>query len=54
MNYEETVSGIIAHVSAEICNNYCKYPNMWDSEKEGCELENSEICKNCPLNLLGA
>lgn len=33
-----------------ICCNYCKYPDIWDEEKEGVELSESEICKKCPLN----
>ena len=34
-----------------ICNNYCKYPLIWDEEISG-PLSNSEICANCPLNEL--
>lgn len=33
-----------------ICDHYCKYPTIWDEEKEGCDLANSEVCRNCPLN----
>ena len=29
----------------------CGY-DAWDEEKEGCELMDSDICKNCPLNRL--
>lgn len=39
-------------VVEDICNNYCKYPNQWNEEKEGCELSESEVCANCPLNKL--
>ena len=46
------VSKIIEEVADEICSNYCKYPETWDEEKEGCELTESEICANCPLNRL--
>ena len=48
----ETVSNIIEEVKTQICNDYCKYPNEFDEEKEGCELCESEICGNCPLNRL--
>lgn len=36
----------------DMCTNYCKYPNQWNEEKEGCELSESEVCANCPLNKL--
>lgn len=39
-------------IADEICDKYCKYPDTWDEEKEGCALCDSEICKNCPLSLL--
>lgn len=42
----------IGKVIDDVCVNYCKYPNIWDEEKEGVELSESEICKNCPLNNL--
>lgn len=47
-----TVAEQIEDVCAEICRNYCKYPDTWDEEKEGVELCESEICNNCPLNRL--
>lgn len=39
-------------IAADICRNYCKYPELWDEEIMGCELAESEICKQCPLNRL--
>ena len=48
-----TVAEIIEHVKVRICDDYCRYTKEWDSETEGCELYESEICTNCPLNLLG-
>lgn len=48
----ESVTRIIESVCEDICNNYCKYPNQWNKEKEGCELSESEVCANCPLNKL--
>ena len=35
-----------------ICDNYCKYPYMWDEESEGVSLVESGICDRCPLNEL--
>ena len=48
----DTVTDIIGEVIEEICNKYCKYPELWDEEEEGMELCDSEICRNCPLNRL--
>ena len=48
-----TTSDINDLVKDEICEHYCKYPHIWDEEKEGEELECSEVCSNCPLGLLG-
>ena len=36
----------------DVCQNYCKYPDNWDEDKEGVELCESDICANCPLNRL--
>lgn len=35
---------------SEICDNYCKYPALWD-DKLG-DLAESHICKKCPLTRL--
>lgn len=47
-----TISLMFEHIKYQMCDKYCKYPNEWDAEKEGMELEESEICGNCPLNIL--
>lgn len=47
-----TATEIIEAVKVKICDDYCKYPTIWDEETEGCELGDSEICKKCPLNQL--
>ncbi len=52
MKPQKGISQTIEEVKEEICLRYCKYPNIWDPEKEGCELFDSDICKNCPLNRL--
>ena len=48
----ETIALELEHIAAQICDKYCKYPEQWDEEKEGKELYESEICKNCPLSRL--
>lgn len=52
MEKQKSIVEILNEVVDDICNNYCKYPSIWDEEKEGCELCESEICQNCPLNRL--
>lgn len=47
-----SIQEILEDIAIEICDKYCKYPSIWDEEKEGCELCESEICQNCPLNRL--
>lgn len=42
----------IEDIANEFCTNYCKYPDIWDAEKEGCELMESDICQECPFNRL--
>lgn len=48
----DNVVRIIEAVCEDMCKNYCKYPDIWAEEKEGCELCESDICNNCPLNKL--
>lgn len=48
----KTISQQMEEIAEAICNNYCKYPDLWDEEAEGCELSESEHCENCPLNRL--
>jgi len=52
MSKMSTLSEILEEVKEKMCNDYCRYPNEWDEEKEGCELCESEVCANCPLNRL--
>lgn len=42
----------LEQIAEDFCNNYCKYPETWDAEKEGCELSKSDVCKQCPINRL--
>ena len=46
---DKTITQTLDEIASEICNDYCKYPALWDEEKEGCELSESEICSKCPL-----
>lgn len=48
----QSVSKLISHVVEEMCDEYCKWPEQWDTEAEGTELCESDICANCPLNRL--
>ena len=52
MDKEKTARDIVEEVINEVCDKLCKYPDIWDEEKEGCELSQSEICDKCPLNRL--
>lgn len=52
MSEQMSITEIIEDVKADICNNYCKYPHIFDEESEGCELCESDICRNCPLGRL--
>lgn len=47
-----TVANIMEQIAEAMCNNYCKFPSIWNEEEEGMELCESDICKNCPLNRL--
>lgn len=42
----------IEEACEEMCLQYCKWPLLWDEEKEGIELMDSDVCANCPLNKL--
>lgn len=47
-----TITEQLQKIFDEMCSHYCKYPDLWDEEKEGCELVDSEHCQNCPLGKL--
>lgn len=47
---KKTITQQIQEIAEEVCNHYCKYPDLWDEEKEGIELSESDICANCPLS----
>lgn len=41
----------LEYTASAICDNYCKFPLIWDEDRFG-ELSESDVCKNCPLNQL--
>ena len=47
-----TVPKMLEEVANSFCDNYCKWPEKWDAEKEGCELFDSWVCAICPVNKL--
>ena len=49
---EKTVPQMLQEVVDDMCQNYCKWPDTYEEEMEGCELSESSICANCPLNRL--
>ena len=51
-NENHSITEILEMVTEIMCNNYCKWPEQWDEEKEGIQLCESEICAKCPLNFL--
>ena len=48
----ENVRELIERACAEFCDKYCKWPDLFDEEAEGCPLEDSEHCRNCPTQRL--
>lgn len=49
---ENDIRKLLEEIADDFCMNYCKYPYIWDEEKGGMELCESEICENCPCNKL--
>lgn len=42
----------LEYAASCICDAKCIYPHIWDEERMGCELSESEVCRNCELNQL--
>ena len=40
----KTITRMLEEIAAEICDEYCKYPNELASQEEL-----NKICKKCPL-----
>ena len=49
-NKRKTIADILNDVSSDICEHYCKYPNIYQKEDEEDKLY--EYCDKCPLNRL--
>ena len=47
-----TVVEVLQDIANVMCDKYCKYPDLWDEDVMGAPLQDSEVCKNCPLNIL--
>lgn len=52
MEKQKSISEQIEDIKVEICDKYCHWAYVWNEEKEGIELCDSEHCRNCPLNRL--
>ena len=49
-----TIAEQVQEIVEEMCKDYCKWPDVYDEGMEDCELSESSICKNCPLNRLSS
>lgn len=50
MSEKIIIKDVTGEIAEQICSKYCKYPDIYDEEKEGIPLAESDICRNCPLN----
>ena len=48
-----TIAEQMISIIEDICTNYCKYPNQFDSDDPEQEKQFNEICENCPLGRIG-
>lgn len=42
---EKLLEERLQKAAEELCDNYCKYPEQWNSD----DLSEAEICRKCPL-----
>ena len=50
---DKKITEILEEVIAEMCDHYCKYPEMTpEGESEDWLWEEGSPCENCPLNKL--
>lgn len=47
---EKKIVDMLQDISSDICNHYCKYPDIYQKEEEEDKLY--EHCDKCPLNRL--
>lgn len=46
----KSITEQLSEVVDDFCNNYCKYPVLYDAEEhDGVELADSGICDRCPI-----
>lgn len=54
-NSKMDLSSLVEEVKENICDNYCKYPGIYDIQEDDditYEKMVFEVCDNCPLNYL--
>lgn len=54
-NNKMDLSSLVEEVKENICDNYCKYPGIYDIQEDDditYEKMFHEVCDNCPLNYL--
>ena len=49
---DKTITEQLQEIAEDFCNHYCKHPDTWDEEAEGCDLSESDVCSNCPMGRL--
>lgn len=42
----------IENAAGEMCDHYCKWPLLYDEDKEELPLSESAYCRECPLTLI--
>ena len=42
----------IERAAGDMCAHYCRYPLLWDEQVMNQELQESELCHNCPMTEL--
>lgn len=42
----------IENAASEMCDHYCKWPILYDEDREDIPLSESAYCKECPLTLI--
>ena len=43
MERQKTVTEQIEEIKNDICNNYCKWPDVWDEEAEGVRSDRERL-----------
>lgn len=51
----KSVTEIIEEIKCEMCDQYCKYPDIYNTREDSDEEYDkmiAEVCDSCPLNRL--